>query len=43
MNRKLKIYAPIDLGAVSARTRGLPWGMDDFQGGRYIGAGLARD
>lgn len=31
----------IDLGTASLKTRGMPFGTDDTQGGRYQGPGLS--
>jgi hypothetical protein len=43
MKRELEQDEPIDLGTASRETRGLPWGMDDFQAGLYVHAGLSAE
>jgi hypothetical protein len=43
MNREPEQDQLIDLGAASTETRGLPWGMDDFQAGLYVHAGLSAE
>lgn len=41
MNTQRQDGALIDLGPVSTKTRGMPWGRDDFQGSLIIPTGLS--